>query len=72
MSDLQVIIHARVIVYNMFIHQVFKFSETVIMIFFFRRRGWGDNFIEIKIPVFIPESPLAVHICIVIMKHFLF
>lgn len=51
---------------------VFKFSETVIMIFFFRRRGWGDNFIEIKIPVFIPESPLAVHICIVIMKHFLF
>lgn len=40
---------------------VFKFSETVIMIFFFRRRGWGDNFIEIKIPVFIPESPLAVH-----------
>lgn len=71
MSDLQVIIHARVIVYNMFIHGVQIFRNCYNDIFF-RRRGWGDNFIEIKIPVFVPESPLAVYICNVIMKHFLF
>lgn len=51
---------------------VFKFLEIVIMIFFFRRRGWGDNFIEIKISVFIFEFSFVVYICNVIMKYFLF